>query len=483
MLVNLYTSRIILGSLGVDDYGVYNVVGGFVSMFAIISNSLSTAISRYLMFTLGKNDNDTLKEIFSTAVIIQLILSGIIVLLVETVGVCFLNTKMNIPTGSLYAANWVLQFSLITFIFNLLSIPYNAVIIAHERMKAFAYIGLLEGSVSLLVALIVLWAPAEKLIIYAGLMCFVSIAIRLVYTIYCKQNFEECNHKLTYNSGLIKEMFGFAGWNFYGSTAGILRSQGLNILFNLYGGPVINAARGLSVQIESAVIKFSSSFYTAVQPQITKSVASHELQSACELACRASRMAFYLLCMLCLPIIFNVDFILTIWLKDVPEFTNAFVIVILLYGLIESFSQAPIQLMLASGKIKKYQIAVGSIVLLSFFVGWALLKIGFSPITAQSSIILFSFIALVMRAQMLKSLIGFPTKLYYTSVILRCLILFFITALSSYLISLCTGSGWSGFILSVICIEMVSGLIFLSLGMQKSERDFVLKKIKSVMIR
>lgn len=483
MMVNLYTSRIVLESLGVDNYGVYNVVGGFVSMFGIISNALSTAISRYLTYTLGENNREKLKDIFSTSIIIQLALALAVVLLVESVGVWFLNARMNIPHGSILAANWVLQFSLITFVFNLLNIPYNAVIIAHERMKAFAYIGLLEGFLSLLVAFIVLWTPSEKLIWYAGYMCIISVGIRLVYTIYCKRNFEECNHKLTYNKGLIKEMFGFAGWNFYGSTAGLLRSQGLNVLFNIYGGPVVNAARGLSVQVETAVIKFSSSFYTAVQPQITKSIASNEFQSACELACRASRFAFYLLSMLCLPIIFNVDFILKIWLTEVPEFTNSFVVVILLFGLMESFSQAPIQLMLATGKIRNYQLAVGSIVLVSFFAGWGLLKLGFSPIVAQASIILFSLIALVVRAQMLHAMIGFPIKEYYLNVILRCFILFGIITFISYCINKHITSGWIGLLESVLLIEVLSCLVFFALGLQKVERDLLIKRVKSLFVK
>ncbi|MCM1450218.1 MAG: MATE family efflux transporter [Clostridiales bacterium] len=483
MVVNLYTSRVVLESLGVDDYGVYNVVGGFVSMFGIVSNALSSAISRYLTYTLGENNSAKLKEIFSTSIIIQLALSLLIVLLIETVGVWFLNFKMNIPSGSLTAANWVLQFSVVTFIFNLLNIPYNAVIIAHERMKAFAYIGLLEGFLNLLVAFIILWSTSDKLVLYAGLMCLISVGIRMVYTIYCKKNFEECNHKLKCNKKLIKEMFGFAGWNFYGSTAGLLRSQGLNILFNLYGGPVVNAARGLSVQVETAVIKFSNSFYTAVQPQITKSFANNETKPACELACRSSRFAFYLLSMLCLPIIFNADFILKIWLKNVPQYTTSFVVVILLYGLIESFSQTPIQLMLASGKIKKYQLVVGTIVIMSFFAGWGLLKLGFSPIIAQASIIIFSIIALIVRAEMLHSMIGFPNKYYYINVVLRCLTLFSIVAIISFYISKVINPGWIGLFESVIAIEFISCIIFTSLGLQRNERDFLLNKLKSKFIK
>lgn len=477
MIVNLYTSRIILESLGVDDYGVYNVVGGLVSMFAIISNSLSTAISRYLMFTLGKNERDTLKEIFSTSIIIQLILGGIIILLVETFGVWFLNSKMNIPAGSLYAANWTLQFSLITFLFNLINIPYNAAIIAHERMKAFAYIGLIEGFLNLFMAFVILWANCNKLILYASLTCLISVCIRMIYTIYCKHNFDECTFMLKFNKKHLQDMFGFAGWNFIGSASGLLRSQGLNILFNIYNGPIVNAARGLSVQVETAVTKFSNSFYTAVQPQITKSIAANEYSSANDLACRSSRLAFFLLCMLCIPIIFNADAILSIWLKTTPQYTKEFVVVILLMTLVESFSHPLIHLMLATGKIKNYQIAVGSVILLSFFVGWFLIWLGYSPIIAQASLIIFSFVALCVRVHLLKKMVHFPVKHFFINTVIRCLNIFAIICVISYFIKNIIPTSLSGFIVSVCLIELVSAVIIFVIGLHSAERKFVRNKL------
>jgi len=480
MGINLYTSRIILEAIGESDYGVYNVVGGFISMFSIISASLSTAISRYLMVSLEKDSIDKLKNVFSTSIIIQLILGIIVIILVESFGIWFLNYKMNIPENRMIAANWVLQFSLFTFVFNLLNVPYNAALIAHERMKAFAYIGIFEGFTNLLVAFLIQWSSCDKLILYSGLMCIVAVIVRLAYWIYCKNNFQECFFHFKIDKNQLKEMFGFAGWNFIGSISGILRSQGLNILFNIYNGTVINAARGLSVQVETAVTRFSSSFYTAVQPQITKSIATDEKKQACELACRSARLAFFLLCILCLPIIFNSNFILTIWLKDVPEYTSQFVEVILFYTLIESFSQPLIQLMLGNGKIKKYQIVVGSVILLNFPLGWFLLYIGISPVIVQASIIFFSIIALFIRTYMLKSMIDFPIGFFYKDTVFRCIFILLIISIIATIVKTIAHTDFQGFIISTLIIEISAFIAISIFGLSRNERNLIFSKLKNL---
>ena len=251
MLVSLYTSRIILQALGVEDYGVYNAVAGFIAMFSMISSSIAGAISRFITFVLGQGDKDKLKKVFSTAIIIQLSLAVIIVILVEAVGVWFLNSHMTIPIGREVAANYVLQFALVTFVLNLWSTPYNAALIAHERMGAFAYIGIFEGCANLAIALIVMYMSFDGLIVYGALLCVVAFVTRMIYNIYCKRHFEECSFKWTFDKKLFKEMFGFAGWNFIGSISGLLRDQGINILFNVFNGPTINAARGLATRVSS----------------------------------------------------------------------------------------------------------------------------------------------------------------------------------------------------------------------------------------
>ena len=390
MVVNLYTSRVILQALGVEDYGVYNAIAGFIAMFSMVSSAIAGAISRFITFVLGQGDKDKLKKVFSTAIIIQLTLAAIVVVLVEVVGVWFLNTHMTIPDGREVAANWVLQFALVTFVLNLWSTPYNAALIAHEKMAAFAYIGIFEGVANLIIAFMVMYSPFDRLIVYGAFICLIALITRMIYNGYCKKHFDECIFKWTFDYNLFKEMFSFAGWNFIGSISGLLRDQGINILFNGFCGPIINAARGLAIQVQTAVFKFSSNFYVAVQPQITKSYASDNVDESHDLVLRSSRFAFLLLTALIVPLITETDFILQLWLKEVNSYhTTAFVQIILLCTLIDSLSTPLIYLMLATGNIKRYQIVVGLFNFINFPVAWIILYCGGSPELAQLSIIFF----------------------------------------------------------------------------------------------
>lgn len=480
MFVGLYTSRVLLDALGVEDYGVYNAVAGFIAMFSMISGSLSAAISRFIMFVLGQNNEKKLERVFCTSVIIQLILSGIVVLLVEAVGVWFLNTQMTMPEGREIAANFVLQFALFSFVINLISVPYNAAIIAHEKMDAFAFIGIFEGCANLAVAILVKFSPFDSLIFYASLVALVAFVTRMIYTVYCTRHFYECKIKWSFDKEIIREMFGFAGWNFVGSISGLLRSQGINILFNVYNGPVVNAARGLAVQVSTAITKFSSSFYTAVQPQITKSYAANEIKVACNLVLRSSRLAFYLLVLLSVPVIFEVHFLLEFWLKEVPEHTATFVQIIVFYSLFESLSQPLIHLMLATGDIKKYQILVGGINLLNFPVAWIILYLGYSPEFAQLSVIIFTFLALAVRVIMLRNMIGFPAKDFLVSTLLRCTIILILCCIVPAIITRLLDVSWNRFFVDGIITEIVAINIIGWLGVTKSERDFVLQRIPIV---
>lgn len=477
MAVNLYTSRVLLQALGVEDYGVYNAVAGFIAMFSMISGSLTAAISRFITFVLGKGDEQKLERVFCTSVIIQIALGVIVVVLVEAVGVWFLNTHMTIPEGRSTAANFVLQFALVSFVINLLSVPYNAAIIAHEKMSAFAYIGIFEGCANLGIAFLVLVSPIDSLVFYALLMCVVAISTRMLYTVYCNKHFKECKFHWVMDKQTLKEMFGFAGWNFVGSISGLLRSQGINILFNVYNGPVVNAARGLAVQVSTAITKFSSSFYTAVQPQITKSYASGDIKESCTLALRSSRLAFYLLILLSVPVIFEVDFLLLLWLKDVPDHTAMFVQIIVFYSLFESLSQPLIQLMLATGNIKKYQILVGGINLLNFPVAWLILYFGYAPEIAQFSVIIFTFAALFVRVQMLKSMIGFPAKEFYCGTVIKCSCILLLCCSVPFILYHLMECGWVRFVLNVCSTELVALLIIGTIGVTKNERTFVLSKV------
>ena len=249
MVVSLYTSRVILNALGVEDFGIYNVVGGVVAMFSVISGSLSAAISRFITYELGKGDQSKLNKIFLASVTIQLLLSLIIVVLIESVGVWFLNAKMTIPEARMTATNWVLQFSIVTFVFNLINVPYNAAIIAHERMSAFAYISILEAVCKLAIAFLIMVSPMDKLIFYAILMCVVSIIVRFTYGHYCKKHFTECTYHFHWDKDILMKIFGFAGWNFIGASSAVLRDRGGNIVLNIFFGPSVEPTRAITKQL------------------------------------------------------------------------------------------------------------------------------------------------------------------------------------------------------------------------------------------
>lgn len=479
MAVNLYSSRVILQALGVEDYGVYNAVAGFITMFSLISSSITSSISRFITFVLGQNDQYKLKKVFSTAIIIQITLALVIVMLVEIIGVWFLNTHMTIPDGREIASNCILQFALLTFVFNLLSTPYNASLIAHEKMAAFAYIGIFEGCANLLVAFFVMYSTWDSLILYGGLMCLVSFSTRIIYNIYCKKHFSECTFQWVLDKRLFKEMCGFAGWNFIGSVSGLLREQGINLLFNVYYGPIVNAARGLASQVQAAITKFSQSFFAAVQPQITKSYANNNINESHELVLLSSRFAFFLLMALIVPVVVETEFLLEIWLRDVPEHTVSFVRIVLAGTLIDSLSSPLVYLMLATGKIKRYQIIVGSFNTLNFPIAWLILYYGGTPELSLLTIVFFSIIALLLRLFMLKSMTDFPVKSFMQKTVLRCFILLTVCIAPSFMILKYMSVGLFRFCVNFFLIEIVFLVATFLLGLNSIERKFLYKRLKS----
>lgn len=482
MVISLYTSRVILNSLGVEDYGIYNVVGGFVSMFSMISTSLAGAISRYLTFSLAKDTPERLREVFSTSIIIQVLLCVILLILAETFGIWFINTKMVIPTDRLIAANWVFQLSVLTTMIQLISVPFNSLIIAHEKMSAFAYIGIYEGVVKLLIALAIPYASADSLIMYAILMCLLSVSVRMLYGRYCSKHFPESKFRFVMDKELIKSMFGFAGWNFVGTTAGVLRSQGINVLINLFCGPAVNAARGIAIQVNTAVSGFCSNFTTAVRPQITKSYAVGDKEIYENLVIKTAKLSFLILMVLCIPIIVESEYIINLWLVDVPKYTVEFVCIILLLTMVDSFSSPLTYLLLATGKIRNYQLVTGGILLLNFPLAYILLKLGYSPVSTVFSTIIISIICLFTRLAFLRTMTQFPVLRFLTDVVLRCIIVFslcflFIIPVKYFIKS----DNFAMFAVNIILTGIICIAISYIFGLTKSEKRFILKPIKKIL--
>lgn len=480
MVISLYTSRVILNALGVEDYGIYNVVGGVVSMFTILSGSLSAAISRFITFELGKGNMERLKMVFCTSINVQLILIGIIALLLETVGLWFLNYKMVIPADRMVAANWVFQFSVITFAINLWSVPYNASIIAHERMSAFAYISIFDAVAKLFIAFIILKNPIDRLVFYGALLFVVGLIQRFLYTSYCKRHFTECHYQLIFDKALTKEMFSFAGWNFFGAGSWQLMTQGVNLLLNVFFGVTANAARGVANQVDAAILQFVNNFTTAINPQITKSYASNEKGYMFSLMFRGARFSYFLMLFFAVPIMCETDFLLHTWLGIVPEHAVSFVRLAIMVSMIHVLSNTMITAMLATGDIKKYQIIVGGLGMLVFPLAWLFFHLGLPPETAYLSTIIVFVCQLVCRLKLLNEMIGMSPSSFIKEVLIRVAVVTIVASVIPIIIMYSMPDNYIRFfilgIASVICSILSIGII----GMNQSERQFIIASLQKI---
>ena len=474
MLVGLYTSRVVLAALGETDFGIYNVVGGVVAMFTVISGALNSAVQRFITFELGKDDKSKLNKVYSTAVLIQLFIALVVVALAEPIGLWFIDNKMTILPDRIPAARLVLHFSLLAFVINLMSVPQMASITAHEKMSAYAVIGMLDGFLRLGVAFLIQYSPIDRLVYYAALMAVVVLIVRGAYGIYCRVNFAECRFRPVFDRPLIKEMFSFAGWNFIGVTSGVLRDHGGNILVNLFSGPAVNAARGVAVQLNGAVQGFVTNFMTAVNPQITKSYASDEKDYMFSLVRKSSKLSFCLLLVLALPVIFNAEYILGLWLKEVPAHSALFVQLFLVFALSESLSNPMITAMLATGRIRNYQLVVGGIQLLNIPISYIFLKLGAAPEVTVVVAIAMSQVCLFARLIMLSKATGFPVSGYIKEVYMP--VIFKVTlasvALPMTLNFVLPGGVWS-FIASLAACVVSVLLAVLVFGMTADEREWI----------
>lgn len=480
MAVSLYTSRVVLNALGVEDFGIYNVVGGVVAMFSMLSGSLSSAITRFITYELGTGNQENLKKIFSSSVTIQIGLALLIILLAEAVGVWFLNVKMNIPDTRLVAANWVFQFSILTFAINLVSVPYNATIIAHERMSAFAYISILEAIGKLAIAFLIVISPMDKLVFYAILMCAVALVVRFAYGIYCKKHFEECTYHFIFDKELLKRMFGFAGWNFIGATSAVLRDQGGNVVINLFCGPAVNAARGIAFQVNTAISGFVTNFMTALNPQITKSYASGDRDYMMTLIYQGARLSFYMLLLLSLPVLVNTHYILSLWLKIVPDHAVLFVQLVLVFAMSESISNPLITAMLATGRIRNYQLVVGGLQMMNLPVSYILLRMGMFPEVVIVVAIVISQCCLAARLLMLRGMIGLSVRKYVKKVYINVLVVTVIAAIFPFLLSIKLEESFLNFVLLCFVALICTGITIYYAGCDKTERQFVLNKLHTI---
>lgn len=479
MGVSLYTSRVVLATLGVNDFGIYNIVGGIIVLFSFLKAAMTSSTQRFLNYELGlaKNDNyESVKRIFSMSMTAHISIILLFILASETIGLWFLNTQLNIPQERMLAANWVYQFSLLALSIEIIKVPYHASIIAYEKMTFFAYVSIAEVIFKLLIVFALLLFSVDKLILYSFLVFVVTFAMLTIYKIYCNKVFITCRYNFFWDASLYKQLMSFSGWSLFGSVANVGAQQGVNILLNVFYGVSINAAMGVANQVSSAINSFVSSFQTAFNPQIVKSYAANDQSGFISLIFQASKFSYYLLYAITLPVILNIDIILNIWLKNVPSHSAFFIILILMFLLIDAIS-APLWMSVqATGKIKNYQILMGAIIILNLPLSYICLKLGYIPESVLIIRVFINFTIFIVRIFYLRIKIKLPTKLYFEEVIFKVALVTLLSIPLPLLISYYT-SNFNGLVLtSFFSVVSVVGCIYL-FGLTKRERKFVEKLI------
>ena len=437
MLVGLYTSRVILNALGQDDFGVYGAVGGVVAMFSILTGAIAGAISRFLTYELGKSSDRRLEAVFSTTMFVQIAMALLVLVIAEGLGVWFLNARMNIPPERMEAANWVLQCSILVFLVNMLSVPYNAVIIAHEKMQAFAYISIAEAFMTLGVAIYTRYTAYDKLKAYAILMLLVAVIVRFLYAVYAKRRFAECHTRFKLvDKSIVKEVAAFSGWTFIGNGFFVLNTQGVNILMNLFFGVQVNAARDVSVKFENAVSKFINNFMTALNPQITKTYAADNRSYLHELICKGSKYSYFLVYFFALPIMLETPKLMELWLKMVPEYAVVFVRISMISLLFMSAGDAFLRAINATGKIAVYQKTVLLTAVWVFPLSYLAFKMGAKPQISYIILTAVNMIVVLERVLITSRLVQLPLRKVLNDVVVKAALVTVVATVAPLLVCL-----------------------------------------------
>ena len=480
MIISIFTSRVILQSLGIEDYGTYNVIGGFVAMFSLLGGTLVTATQRFINVELGKKENGNPNEVFCTAMGIHLILAAILFIALETFGLWFLNCKMNIPEGRMFAANVVFQCSVLAFLLNIICMPYNAIIIAYERMKAFAYISLYDVIVKLLISYALFLFLYDRLIIYAILLLLLAISERSIYSIYCRRHFpDESKFHIVRDKQAYIRQTSFAGYTFLGSFASILSNHGVNIVLNLFCGVAVNAARAISMQVLHAITKFVSDFTVALNPQIVKTYASGETGKSMELVYRGAKFSYYLMFVFSVPIIFFTPEILKLWLGHYPEHTVVFVRLTLVYGLVTVLSKTLTTEILATGVLRTNAFIIGGLRILILPLSYLVLWMGYEAYTVYYVPIAIDSISIFTRLYILRDITGVRIWEFVKHVLLPVSWVSVVSLVPCYIIQRLMPSAYS--ILSVFIIVAVCVGVIAAIGISSNERKMIISAINKIM--
>ncbi len=483
MVVSLYTSRVVLAALGVDDFGIYNVVGGVVAVLGFLNGTLSTSSSRFVTVALAGGDAQNMRKTFAVVFTVNVMLLLIILLLAETIGLWFLYEKMTIPDDRMNAAFWVYQFSVITVAFNITCVPFNASIIAHEKMSAFAYISLIDAFLKLGAAYCITTTPTDRLISWGGALMAIQILNCLIYVFYCHKRFNECRLSLCFDRGMFRQIMGFISWSAYGSFVSVGFTQGLNIILNLFFNPAVNAARGIAVQVQGAVMQFTSNFQTAINPPLIKNTSQKDFESARKLLTVSSKFSFFLLCILGVPLIVEAHYVLQIWLGRVPDYAVQFVQIMLVIGIWGCLAN-PLRIVnQAEGNIKKFQLYECTILLMIVPVSYFMLKIWPIPILVFLVHLVIDNIAQIIRMKIVLPKIDMSMGSYVKDIYLRIIPVFILSFIVPILINHFIKEGLARFIFSLVLTEMIMMLSIYIIGVTPSERMMLKTSIKKLVNR
>lgn len=480
MILQLYTSRLVLQALGVEDFGVYNVVGGVVAMLSFVQMSLGNANSRFIAVELGSGNENSLKRLFSCIMSIHWLFAAIIFLLAETIGLWFVMTQLVIPDGRMTAAIWVYQSAILSSIVMIISSPYNGLIIAHERMSAFAVISIFDAVAKFLIALYLFISPFDRLIVYAILHVLIQLIVRIIYTVYCKRKFAESKYQLMWDKDISRKVLSFAGWTLTGNVAVMGYTQGLNILLNLFFGAVVNAARGVSVQVQAAARMFFSGFQTAINPQIMKSYANGDYSRMHKLVLLSSRLSFYMMLAVTIPLCLNTQYVLELWLKDVPDYSVEFVQMMLAVGLINTIQNPTMTALHATGDLKKVQIIESSLLLSVVPIAYLCLKfLHISPVMVFVVYFVVEFITQFVRVFLIYPKVKLPVANYFTKVMWPLSVVTTLSFTTCYFLqtNVCVNDFLSLLLIAATEVLILCVIVF-TLGISKEERQYVLNLIK-----
>lgn len=479
MLVSLYTSRIVLETLGADDFGIYNVVGSVVVLFSFIQGAMATAVQRYLNFELGRDDKNAVSRIFSMSMTVHIMIALLVVVLSETVGLWFLHTQMQIPVERQTATQWVYQFSVLTCCVNILRIPYNASIIAYEKMSFYAYVSVLEVFLKLGVVFLLILSNGDRLILYSVLMLIVTIVVSAAYIVFCRKRFTTCRYSLFWDKRLFKEIFGFSAWSLFGSMANLGASQGINVLLNIFCGVAVNAAMGLAQQVNSAVNQFILNFQTAFVPQLVKLYARNQRGDFVHLIFRSSKFSYFLILLIGLPVLVYTRPLLGIWLHNVPEYTVQFTRLMILFSMIDAMSGPLWNSAQAIGKIRNYQLLMSSIIAMNVPIAYVILKFGGSPIIVLVIRVAINFVTHSVRIFYLQHLFEFPSLSYIKDIMGRvALVSILALPLPSFMVYKMPAPHWWQLLSLLVTIVLQTAVVIYIFGLSRDERRAVVNGIR-----